>query len=161
MVQPVSATVIWAASSARAAGDGASAIAVTRSREPGPCGAATATGTSAVRWLPGSGTSTVAGRGVLTPGPSTRTVTSPPRRAGAVTRQRHPDHLQRAPDGPGEQVGRGDIADPHALIVPWSRPEALGLRRSSGAASMASGSAAKPPVPGALPPVPSARPGGA
>ncbi len=82
MVQPVSATVIPAGSSARAVLPAvpavASAIAVTCRLLPGECGAATATGTSAARSAPGSGSGTVTGWGVLTPGPSTRTVITPP-----------------------------------------------------------------------------------
>src|SRR5450432_1324813 len=87
MVQPVSATVISADSSARAVTSrvpgaspvpAVSAIAVTRRTAPGTCGAATATPTSAVRSAPGSGTGRLTGRGVLTPGPSTRTVTGGP-----------------------------------------------------------------------------------
>ena len=81
MVQPGSATVMSAASSARAvagpvpAWPGAgSAMAVTGSREPGPCGAATVTATSATATCPGPGTATLAGSWVLTPGPCTRTV---------------------------------------------------------------------------------------
>src|SRR6266567_1022844 len=56
---------------------GASAITVTLSLLPGPCGAATVTGTSAVRSAPGGSSPTPAGRGVVTPGPSTRTRTGP------------------------------------------------------------------------------------
>src|SRR6266704_7094304 len=82
MVQPASATVISAGNSARDAGPAASAMAVTRSTAPGRCGAATSTGTSATAPAPGSGSGTVTGRGVLTAGPSTRTVTGPPPPAG-------------------------------------------------------------------------------
>src|SRR5215469_10886217 len=73
MVQPGSATVISAASSARVPGP--SAITVTPSLLPGPCGAATVTGTSAVTSAPAGRLSMRNGRCVVTPGPSARTST--------------------------------------------------------------------------------------
>src|SRR5262249_57696480 len=72
--------VIWAGCWAGAGGP--SAITVTASLLPGPCGAATVTGTSAVRSAPAGRFSILNGWRVVTPGPSTRTSTgagtSPP-----------------------------------------------------------------------------------
>ena len=73
MVQPVSATLIVAACSARPPGN--SAIAVTWRGLPAARGAAMSTPTSATCSAPGCARSSRAGAGVLTPGPSTRTVT--------------------------------------------------------------------------------------
>src|SRR5215831_19068898 len=73
MVQPGSATVISAASSARVPGP--SAITVTPSLLPGPCGAATVTGTSAVTSAPAGRFLMQNGCRVVTPGPSARTST--------------------------------------------------------------------------------------
>src|SRR6266568_7310823 len=77
MVQPGSATVITAPRSARSSSR--SAMTVTGSLLPGRWGAAMATGTSASRSppVPRSAPSPQNGTGVLTPGPSTRTVTGP------------------------------------------------------------------------------------
>ncbi len=75
MVQPVSATRIRAASSARPPGP--SAMAVTWRGLPGAAGAAMSTPTSATCSAPGCRSSRT-GSGVLTPGPSTRTVTGTP-----------------------------------------------------------------------------------
>src|SRR5215469_7073232 len=87
MVQPGSAVVIVAASSARdklarpavgpvaSAGTGPSAMTVTWQGLPAVCGAATSTPTSALTRSPGAGQLTSAGAGVATAGPSTRTLT--------------------------------------------------------------------------------------
>src|SRR5215472_15517876 len=70
MVQPGSATVSSAASSARVPGP--SAITVMPSLLPGPCGAATLTGSSAVTSVPAGSSSRRIGCRVVTPGPSAR-----------------------------------------------------------------------------------------
>jgi hypothetical protein len=85
MVQPVSATLISAACSARLpvvpdrgvlpASGSRSAIAVTWRGLPGAAGAAMSTPTSATCSAPGGARSSRTGTGVPTPGPSTRTVT--------------------------------------------------------------------------------------
>src|SRR5690348_13607796 len=77
MVQPVSAVVIVAASSARDPVAGPSAMTVTWQGLPAVCGAATSTPTSATTGSPGAGQLTSAGAGVATAGPSTRTLTCP------------------------------------------------------------------------------------
>ncbi len=66
--------MIVAACSARPA-SGLSAMTVTCSGVPGVCGAATSTPTSTSSCWPGPGPVTTAGCGVVTAGPSTRTVT--------------------------------------------------------------------------------------
>ena len=83
MVQPVSATLIPAACSARPPWP--SAIAVTWRGLPAAAGAAMSTPTSATCSAPGSRSSRT-GTGVLTPGPSTRTVTGPPAAPGRAGR---------------------------------------------------------------------------
>src|ERR1700761_602292 len=80
MVQPGSAAVTWAASSARCGAPGPpwlSAAAVTGRGLPGRYGAANSTGTSAVTAPPGGIPATGDGAGVVTPAPSTRTVSDP------------------------------------------------------------------------------------
>src|SRR5215469_9817326 len=89
MVQPGSAVVIVAASSARdkvawpavgpvvSAGTGPSAMTVTWQGLPDVCGAATSMPTSATTRSPGAGQLTSVGAGVATAGPSTRTLTCP------------------------------------------------------------------------------------
>ncbi len=96
MVQPVSATLIVAACSARPPGN--SAIAVTWRGLPGVAGAAMSTPTSATCPAPGWARSSRTGTGVLTPGPSTRTVTgvlAGARSGGRPSSHRDPDDLQR------------------------------------------------------------------
>src|SRR5258708_2364214 len=134
MVHPGSAAVISAASSARPPGP--SAIAVTPSRLPGLYGAATVTATSAVRSPPGGGFSMTNGRRVVTPGPSTRTVTgagagasapggSPvpggPPGPGRPARPGAPDPRPGAAAGADKHGGGLRPHDPHALILPPPR----------------------------------------
>src|SRR6202034_2031950 len=75
MVQPGSPVLTVAARSARRAASGFSAMTVTCTGAPAVCGAATSIPTSTSMRSPGPGPVTTAGCGVVTAGPSTRTVT--------------------------------------------------------------------------------------
>src|SRR6266566_5978449 len=140
MVHPGSAAVISAASSARPPGP--SAIAVTPSRLPGPCGAATVTATSAVRSSPGGGFSMTNGRRVVTPGPSTRTVTG----AGAGTSAPGGSPV---PGSPPATVTRTTWHGPLAVLTNNGVDSACTIRMTSSSHAAAGRPPYAGPVPGA------------
>src|SRR5690348_634959 len=120
MVQPGSATVSSAASSARVPGP--SAITVMPSLLPGPCGAATVTGTSAVTSALAGSVSMRNGCRVVTPGPSARTSTA----VGAGASK-----LPSPPGGPPATVTRTTWHGPWPVLTNNGVDSARTIRMTS------------------------------
>ena len=126
MVQPGSATVTLAASSARPAravrqpAIGQYRLRDHGDRQPVPGDPVTATLTSPVRLSPGPGRLIANGCGVSAPAPMTRSVAVAPASPASVASTVTLTTCSARPDraAPGEQIRRLDPSDPHALIVP-------------------------------------------